>query len=472
MRVEKSDVAWNYGATIMRMASAVIILPLMLHLLSGEEVGLWMVMIELFTMINLLDFGFNPTFTRTITYVFSGAKELKKTGFIPLEGENNSISYPLLNGVISAMKHYYSYTALFLLILLSTAGVWYIDLLLADYTGDIRIAKIAWFSYGALICFQFFTFYYDALLVGRGMIRKSRQIIVTSQSLHIVIASILLLLGYGIMSLVIGQFCATIINRFLSRRAFYDKEIKANLSEAKRNRGWKEILKTLFNTAYKSGISAVSVEFTKGLIPLIGALYIPLAAMASYGITKRIISLTAALATAWFIAYYPKLTNRQIRSVSRDVKHIYLKAGIIAVLIFVITAVIVIPSGNTLLRLIGSEAHLLPVYITILFFASSLFEVTTYFSTSVLLSRNEVPHYRAHAITALFTILLLFAGLKYGNQGVGYLVLLPFITQLAYQYWQWTYKVWRELKITGKDLLNEIIYFDISGKNKKVKKRD
>jgi len=36
-------------------------------------------MIELFTMINLLDFGFNPTSICAITYVFPGAKELKKT---------------------------------------------------------------------------------------------------------------------------------------------------------------------------------------------------------------------------------------------------------------------------------------------------------------------------------------------------------------------------------------------------------
>ena len=455
MKVERADVIWNYSATLMRMASAIIILPLMLHMLSGEEFGLWTVMLELYAMVNLLDFGFNPTFTRAVTYVFSGAKELRKTGFTPIESEPLwGISYPLLKGVISAMKRYYSFVALFMLALLFSAGIWYINNILAGYTGNIKIARIAWFAYGALICYQFFTFYYDALLVGRGMIRRSRQIIVASQSIHIVIASILLLCGYGIVSLVIGQLCSTLTNRFLARRAFYDKDIRRELRGADGGKSWREILSTLFNTAYKSGISAVSVEFTKGFVPLIGALYIPLSAMGSYGVTKRIVSLAAGLAAAWFVAYYPKLINKQVRNLSADVKRIYIKANLIAIVVFCVLMALIVPTGNMVLSFIGSEAYLLPTTITILFFVSSLFEVTTYFSTSVLLSRNEVPHYRSQAVTALFTIVLLYIGLEFFEYGVAYLVLLPLFTQLAYQYWRWTYKVWVELGITGNDIIN------------------
>jgi len=471
MKIERADVIWNYSATLMRMASAVIILPLMLHMLSGEEFGLWTVMIELYTMINLLDFGFNPTFTRAVTYVISGAKELKKTGFTPIEGAvDGSISYPLLKGIILAMKRYYSIVALFMLALLFSLGVWYINNILTGYTGDIKIARIVWFAYGILMCYQFFTFYYDALLVGRGMIRKSRQIIVISQSVYIVLASVLLLCGYGIISLVIGQLCSTLINRFLARRTFYDKDTKRELLKVGGSKSWREILVTLFSTAYKSGISAVSVEFTKGLVPLIGALYIPLSVMGSYGITKRIISLAAALATAWFVAYYPKLINKQVHNLSSEVKHIYIKANLIALGIFCALIAIIVPTGNIALAFIGSEAYLLPVTITILFFVSSLFEVTTYFSTSVLMSRNEVPHYKAQAVTALFTILLLYLGLEFFDYGVSYIVLLPLFTQLAYQYWRWTYKVWVELNITKRDILYELNMLPNSLRKTKAKR--
>ncbi|HON55341.1 MAG TPA: polysaccharide biosynthesis protein, partial [Bacteroidales bacterium] len=54
----RSDLLWNYAASFMRLASALIILPLILHLLPVEEVGLWNIMISLNAMIYLLDFGF------------------------------------------------------------------------------------------------------------------------------------------------------------------------------------------------------------------------------------------------------------------------------------------------------------------------------------------------------------------------------------------------------------------------------
>ncbi|MDD2584572.1 MAG: polysaccharide biosynthesis protein, partial [Bacteroidales bacterium] len=72
MKVTRADLFWNYGATFMRVASALIVLPLILRMLPKEEVGLWTIMIGLNSMIYLLDFGFFQTFSRAITYIYSG----------------------------------------------------------------------------------------------------------------------------------------------------------------------------------------------------------------------------------------------------------------------------------------------------------------------------------------------------------------------------------------------------------------
>ncbi|GAB1473241.1 hypothetical protein MASR2M69_06820 [Bacteroidota bacterium] len=114
MRVTKGDVLWNYGATFMRVASALIVLPLILRMLPEEEVGLWTVMIGLNSMIYLLDFGFFQTFSRAVTYIFSGAKSLEKEGFKPVE-PGSPVSYGLLNGVLKAMRRFYGAVSLVLL---------------------------------------------------------------------------------------------------------------------------------------------------------------------------------------------------------------------------------------------------------------------------------------------------------------------------------------------------------------------
>jgi len=474
LRVTKGDVLWNYGATFMRVASALIVLPLILRMLPEEEVGLWTVMIGLNSMIYLLDFGFFQTFSRAVIYIFSGARSLEKEGFKPVE-PGSPVSYGLLNGVLKAMRRFYGAVSLVLFIILVTGGVWYINRLLTGFSGDPETAKVAWFSYGLLLCYQFYTYYYDALLVGRGMIKRSRQIIVFSQSLHILISSILLIFGLGIISMVVGQSVATLVNRALARRAFYDPDVTRRLNDAESEKAesqhaesqhaesehsgsqeWRSILKTLFNTAYKSGLASLSWIFTNRMLAIIGALYIPLSTMASYGITKQITDITITLSAVWFATYYPKLTGEQIRNSIGEVKRIYIKAQIIALAVFIAVTLSVVFAAEPLLLFIGSSTTLLPMNLMLLLFIASLFESLTQLSTSVLMSRNEVPHYKAQMVTAITALLVMVLALRFSDGGVTLLVVIPFAAQLVYQHWRWTLKVWRELGIKPKDYLSGI----------------
>lgn len=452
MKVTRADLFWNYGATFMRVASALIVLPLILRMLPKEEVGLWTIMIGLNSMIYLLDFGFFQTFSRAITYIYSGASTLQKEGFVPVTG-SSEISFPLLKGVLRAMNRFYGFVSMLLLVLLATGGIWYINRLLIGFSGDIVNAKIAWFTYGVLLCYQFFTYYYDAALVGRGMIKRSRQIIVFSQSLHVIISSILLLYGVGLISMVIGQTVATIVNRALARNSFYDSETKKKLANVT-SIEWATILKTLFHTAYKNGLASLSWVFTNRMLAIFGALYVPLATMASYGITKQITDITSTIAIAWFFTYYPKLTGEQIKQGLSEVKRIYIKARIIAIAIFIAITFFLFFAGDAVLGFIGSSTFLLPSGLLVLLFVASMLESLTHLSTSVLLSRNEVPHYIAQTITAILSLLFIIITLKYTNAGIFGLIAVPLVVQLFYQHWKWTLKLFRELQIKPIDYLN------------------
>jgi O-antigen/teichoic acid export membrane protein len=67
MQIGKRDVIWNFIATFMRIASGIIVLPLVLRLLPTQEVGLWNIFITIGSLATLLDFGFSNAFTRKNT---------------------------------------------------------------------------------------------------------------------------------------------------------------------------------------------------------------------------------------------------------------------------------------------------------------------------------------------------------------------------------------------------------------------
>ena len=125
MQINKKDVIWNYAATFLKIAASSLLLPFILRLMSAETVGIWTVFITINSLISIFDFGFNPAFTRNVTYIFSGIRKLEVEGFSTIGlTKNNEIDYGLLKGLIKAMQWFYFRTAGLFFLLVSTLGTY------------------------------------------------------------------------------------------------------------------------------------------------------------------------------------------------------------------------------------------------------------------------------------------------------------------------------------------------------------
>lgn len=256
MKITKTDVYWNYGATFLKLASSVLLFPLILKMMPSEMVGIWTIFMTITAFAGLLDFGFNPSFARNVTYIFSGVKILKTKGFENLDEDYLNVDYGLLKGVISAMRWFYSCMAIVVFCLLSTLGTYYINTLLEKYNGNHREVFISW-SILCIICtYNIITLYYESLLQGKGLVKRSKQIIIIGQIVYLIIATILILEGNGLIAIVSAQASSVIIVRWLSYRSFFTLEIRQKLRTALI---WPklDILKAVAPNAVKIGLTSV-----------------------------------------------------------------------------------------------------------------------------------------------------------------------------------------------------------------------
>ena len=104
VNVSRKDVFWGYFAQFFSIGSGIITLPLVLHMLSEEEIGMNYLMLTLGSLVALFDFGFSPQFGRNVTYIFSGAQELKEEG---ISVSSSEINYRLLATMIHTAKYVY-----------------------------------------------------------------------------------------------------------------------------------------------------------------------------------------------------------------------------------------------------------------------------------------------------------------------------------------------------------------------------
>ena len=450
MQIGRKDVIWNFAATFMRVASGIIVLPLVLRMLPRQEYGLWTIYVTIGGLATLLDFGFANSFTRNVTYIFSGVKELKKEGYTPVNVDDNSIDYGLLKSVIAAMRRYYGILAIVFLGVFTIVSPFYLTNILKEYGGNKSEIWVSWFAYGVLVAYQLYTYYYSSILSGRGKVKRVQQIIIIGQVSRIGTAVIFLLLGYGIISLVIAQFVSDIVNRTLCYYSFYDKELKVNLHTSA-NIKVGEVMKLMTPNALKIGLTTMGGLLNSKLIILIAPLYLTLDQIASYGTTKQMLDLIISLGLLWFGTYYPKITLHRVNEDIEQIKRMYLKAKFSMVMIFLICGAGLIFMGPGLLALIHSKTQLLPGFMTFIFLIVAFLETNHGLAAQMLLTKNEVPFAKASIISGLASVALLYVSLKFTTIGIWGMILAPGIAQIVYQNWKWPLMVIKDLDIKFKD---------------------
>lgn len=104
MNIGHSEIYWNYTASLLKIAGTILLLPIILRMLPSETVAIWSIFMTVTSLVVLVDFGFNSSFARNVTYVFSGINQLQSKGIISVDISENSVNYGLLKGIIIAMR--------------------------------------------------------------------------------------------------------------------------------------------------------------------------------------------------------------------------------------------------------------------------------------------------------------------------------------------------------------------------------
>ena len=440
--IGKRDIAWSYASTLF-LAGAWVLL-FILRYLPQETVGIWHIFQTITTLVVLLDFGFRPSFARNISYIFSGVKHLQKTGIENTQSVD--IDYSLLKGTLVAMKRFYRLMALAAFVLLASLGTLYLHYeALNKYSGDHTDAIIAWIILIVINCYNLYTLYYDALLLGKGYVKRSQQITIIGQTAYLVLAIVLIFCGLGLTAIVSAQLISIIIRRVMSYRVFFTKDLKEKIAGAEEQSS-KHILNTIFPNAMKVGLTQLGGFCVNQSATLIGTHYLTLADIGSYGITLRIIILIAGMGTVIYQASTPKLAQHRVTDNKNELKRLYGYSVISLVLIMLVGGAALVFLGDWAITFIGGKTHLLPTAMILVMLVIQLLEQNHAVAAGFIMADNKIPFFIPSLVSGAATILLLWVFLGCFNMGLWGMILAPGIAQLAYQNWKWPYTIIKELK--------------------------
>ena len=443
--IGKKDIIWSYVATIFRVGAGIILWPFILSQMSAETVGIWNVMITIMGFVALLDFGFQPSFARNISYIFSGVTKLQKVGIQTAVSDGN-INFSLLKGTLNAMRKFYRWMALGVFVILGIAGTAYFYYILQKYSGDRTDAMIAWILLIAINSYNVYTLYYNALLLGKGYIRRERQIMILSQCVYLSLAIVLIYAGYGLTAIVSSQAVSIILQRILSYRVFFTKELKQQLLHTEADET-KDILRAISPNAVKVGLTQLGGFCVTKSALLIGSAFLTLEETACYGITLHIIDILARCSTVYYQSITPKIAQSRANKDVIKLKYYFVCSISILVATFLIGGAAIAFLGNWGLNMIGSETKFLPTIMVCVMLLVYLLETNHSIAAGFISADNRIPFFIPSLLSGLGTVLLLWLFLSIFKWGVWGMILSQGIAQLVYQNWKWPSMVIKELNI-------------------------
>ena len=443
--IGKKDIIWSYVATIFRVGAGIILWPFILSQMSAETVGIWNVMITIMGFVALLDFGFQPSFARNISYIFSGVTKLQKVGIQTAVSDGN-INFSLLKGTLNAMRKFYRWIALGVFVILGIAGTAYFYYILQKYSGDRTDAMIAWILLIAINSYNVYTLYYNALLLGKGYIRRERQIMILSQCVYLSLAIVLIYAGYGLTAIVSSQAVSIILQRILSYRVFFTKELKQQLLHTEADET-KDILRAISPNAVKVGLTQLGGFCVTKSALLIGSAFLTLEETACYGITLHIIDILARCSTVYYQSITPKIAQSRANKDVIKLKYYFVCSISILVATFLIGGAAIAFLGNWGLNMIGSETKFLPTIMVCVMLLVYLLETNHSIAAGFISADNRIPFFIPSLLSGLGTVVLLWLFLSIFKWGVWGMILSQGIAQLVYQNWKWPSMVIKELNI-------------------------
>jgi len=449
----KRDIIWSYFAQIFQYGASFFIIPIVLRKLPSDELGVWYIFLAVYSFIALLDFGFQPTISRNITYIFSGAKKLLKEGIADKIPDEN-VDYLLLKTTIKICRKIYAIISLIAFVLLITVGTYYIYSLVSEKP-NLNFILVSWLVFALSCIINFYYSYYNALLQGRGLIKEISKTIIFSKVFYILFSYLGLMAGWGLLAIASSNLLSNVINRVVANYYFYDKQLKSDLKIQDIYDNSSTLFKIIWHNSYKLGIVSLGGFLITRANIFICASYLTLQDVASYGLTQQFLNIINTLSLVYFNINIPKFNQYSLLKDKEALKQGFGFSLIIGFVLFFSGIIVLFLGGDALLQLIGSNTLFINKYY-LLFYGIILFlEFNHSMSATLITTGNIIPFVKPSVISGIFILVFSFILIKFTSLGILSLLISQFVIQACYNNWKWPLVVVRNLNTSYPGLFFE-----------------
>ena len=430
-RLRRSTIVWSWVFNGFRLATGLLLLPLVLRKLSTEELGMYYVFLSQVALAPVIDFGFSPTILRFVSYAMGGAETIQAHGVSKSTGSGPN--FGLLWQLFFTTRALYRVMALVVLVILGIWGTYIVELRIHE-TPSPNVARVAWLITLIATVFNVYSSWAPVFLRGMDDVLTSVRITVLASVVRFVLAVGLLLAGAGLMSLPLGDLTGSLIQQIIARRTCL-RRLRGQPTPGKVD-VW-QTLRTMWPNSWRLGLLSLGGYFTVNANTAICLSVLGLAANARYGLSIQLLGVIGGMAGVWTQVKWQVIGQQRARHDYAAIQRTLWPRMWLQYLTFLAMAAGLLLLGPLLLQLLGSGKQLLPLPWLALLAFSSFLETQVSIWGMLISTENRIPFLWPSVAANLLSFALSLTLIHTTSLGLGAFVLAPLVAHSLFNNWYW-----------------------------------
>jgi O-antigen/teichoic acid export membrane protein len=432
-RLRRSAVIWSWLMNGLRLASGLVVLPLLVHTLSTPDFGMYFVLLSLSSLVPILDLGFSSSIGRAVSYAMAGAKELKAEGFVK-EMEAGAPNYELVSRLLHATRHLYRVLAGVTLLLLGVAGSIVVSMRVHE-TSHPGMTWAAWALTLIAAGWEIYAGWWNVFLRSMDQVTASTRLVVLGLAVKIAGSCVLLLCGAGLLSVPAATLLGSFVQRHWSRVQVL--RLVPALPASAEPHAVRHMVATLWPNSWRIGLQYLSGFLAGQANTLVCQAVLGLAASATYGLSLQLMLLASSMAQVWTLVKWPQVSKLRIKHDNTALQKLLWPRVWLQTASYILMATGVWLLIPLLLKWTDSGKTVLPPLWLGLLAINGLFEVTYIFWGTLISTENRTPFAWPIIISNAVSFVAVLILLQTSSLGLAAFVIAPLAIGLLCNYWRW-----------------------------------
>ncbi len=440
----KNSLSLALFASVFKVSLGLISYPLFLKFLNSFDLSIYLLFISTISFVELLDLSFSTNLVRYFSYADAGLKTLNL--------DNNGDEQPDLLGDLFIMaRQYYRYMCAIAFVIFGIGFSIYLYYFTALHHKNFVYYELNWLCYALAMLLGIYFTYLSPVLIGRGHIDKVNRVLLISRLTAVVIQSVLVYF-IGLPAIVLGALISVIIERALLLALVKVQLNFVTNKKIDRNKFY-TLLKQFWATNYKLALMSIAVTvLVRFKLFVAGFVIYDANILAQFLFSLQIFTIAYTVATVPISNNYSDMSAFFISDKTRLLK-VFLKQNRISIGLILLASLIIILSGDVIVRLLKVNHPFLPWPYLFVIALTFILEIQLSNHINSLIVQNKIEMYKSFLVSALATVLMIMVFCFFLHMQLWGLLLAQLIVQSLYNYWYWVKHNLRTYSLSIKDYL-------------------